>query len=177
MIKPIRKILGQFGGNELLTLILVLLAVAGVWGFIELADEVFDKDTQQFDDRMIKAMRRPGDPKTPIGPPWLHGVGRDVTAIGGVAVLVLAVLAVAGFLAMRRQYHAMWFVLASAAGAIILSSVLKWSFDRKRPDLVPHLSDVYTSSFPSGHSMMSAAIYITMGSLLARFVKERRSTI
>jgi undecaprenyl-diphosphatase len=68
-------------------------------------------------------------------------------------------------------------VLASAAGAIILSSVLKWTVDRARPKLVPHLSDVYTSSFPSGHSMMSAAIYITLGSLLARFVKERRAKV
>jgi undecaprenyl-diphosphatase len=177
MIKPIRKILGQFGGNELLTLLLMLLVGAGVWGFVKLLDKVKDKETQTFDDWAIKVMRKPDDLSKPIGPAWLHGVGRDVTAIGGVAVLVLVVLGVAGFLAMRRQYHGMWFVLASAAGAIILSSALKWTVDRARPQLVKHLSDVYTSSFPSGHSMMSAAIYITLGSLLARFVKERRAKI
>jgi undecaprenyl-diphosphatase len=32
---------------------------------------------------------------------------------------------------------------------------------------VPHLTEVYTSSFPSGHSTMSAAIYLTLGSLIA----------
>jgi len=46
---------------------------------------------------------------------------------------------------------------------------LKQLFDRPRPDLVPRLSYVMTSSFPSGHSMLSAAVYLTLGALLARF--------
>ncbi len=51
----------------------------------------------------------------------------------------------------------------------ILISRLKQLFERPRPVLVPRLSYVMTSSFPSGHSMLSAAVYLTLGALLARF--------
>jgi undecaprenyl-diphosphatase len=89
-------------------------------------------------------------------------------------VLVLVTLAVAGFLFLDRKYAGMAFVLVAVAGGLILSSILKSSFDRPRPDIVPHLSDVYTSSFPSGHSMMSAIVYLTLGTLLSQMVENRR---
>jgi undecaprenyl-diphosphatase len=97
-------------------------------------------------------------------------VGRDLTALGGVAVMTLVTLIVAGYLWMIRKYHAMWLVLIASFGGLLLSSGLKGIVDRPRPQLVPHLSQVYTSSFPSGHSMMSAVVYLTLGSLLARLV-------
>jgi undecaprenyl-diphosphatase len=46
--------------------------------------------------------------------------------------------------------------------------VLKGAFDRPRPDLVPPGALVYTASFPSGHSLMAAATYLTLWALLAR---------
>ncbi|MBR9904520.1 MAG: phosphatase PAP2 family protein, partial [Gammaproteobacteria bacterium] len=48
------------------------------------------------------------------------------------------------------------------------STVMKLGFDRPRPDLVPHEAMVYTASFPSGHSMMSAVTYLTLAALLIR---------
>ena len=75
---------------------------------------------------------------------------------------------------MRRQYHGMWFVLIATAGGLLVSSALKWIVDRPRPSVVPHLSYVTSSSFPSGHSMLSAVVYLTLGTLLARFVTGRR---
>ena len=36
---------------------------------------------------------------------------------------------------------------------------------------------VYTASFPSGHATGSAAAYLTMGALLARFQRQRRLKI
>jgi undecaprenyl-diphosphatase len=40
---------------------------------------------------------------------------------------------------------------------------------------VPHLREVMTLSFPSGHAMTSAAVYLTLGALLMR-ISERRIT-
>ena len=97
---------------------------------------------------------------------------RDFTAMGGVAVLVLITLAVVGYLLLVRAPKAALFVTTSVSGAIVLSFVLKATFARPRPDLVPHLSYVVTASFPSGHSMMAAAVYLTLAAMLARLQKS-----
>jgi undecaprenyl-diphosphatase len=65
-------------------------------------------------------------------------------------------------------------VFLAALGGLLLSSGLKHIFARPRPEAVTHLSYVYTSSFPSGHSMLSATVYLTLGSLLMRFQPKRR---
>ena len=89
-------------------------------------------------------------------------------------VLTLLSLAVAGFLWLRKMNGAMWLVLVASLGGLAACVLLKGVFDRPRPNLVPHLTAVHTSSFPSGHSMMSATIFLTLGTLLGRFVQERK---
>jgi undecaprenyl-diphosphatase len=156
----------RLGTAPLIALAAVLLLVGGTWVFIEIADEVTEGETQKFDDWALKRLRDAnGDP---IGPRWVQESGRDLTALGGVMVLTLLTFGVAGYLLMARKYHAMWLVLIATFSGLIVSTVLKHSFGRDRPDIVPHLSHVYTSSFPSGHSMLSAVVYLTLGSLLAR---------
>ena len=68
----------------------------------------------------------------------------------------------------------MGFLLGAVAGGCVLSLGLKSLFDRPRPELVPHLMTAYFSSFPSGHSMMSAVVYGTLGSVLSTLVTRRR---
>jgi undecaprenyl-diphosphatase len=162
------------GRYELTVLLAVLTVVAGTWGFVALADVVREGRTQSLDESILRALRRPENPSLPIGPVWMGEVARDFTAIGGVAVLLLTTVAVAGYLLFDRKFAAMGFVLAAVAGGLVISSILKGCFARPRPDVVPYLSQVYTSSFPSGHSMMSAIVYLTLGTLLARMIVRRR---
>jgi membrane-associated phospholipid phosphatase len=63
--------------------------------------------------------------------------------------------------------RAICLLLASLLGGLLLSETLKYAFDRPRPTVVPHLEQVLPHSFPSGHSMLSAAVYITITLLLA----------
>ena len=49
---------------------------------------------------------------------------------------------------------------------------MKHFFGRPRPELVPYLSQVYTSSFPSGHSLIAAVVYLTLGSILASVISK-----
>lgn len=177
MIQSLLSIFNWLRKREIVVLLAVLAMVLGTWAFIELADAVKEKDTQSFDERIIIKMRRSENLAIPIGPPWLHEVGRDVTALGGVAVLSGLTLVVAGFLVMRKQYHALWLVLIATFGGLGLSTLLKEIIARDRPSVVPHLSYVTTSSFPSGHSMLAAVAYLTLGSLLARLVVEWRVKI
>jgi undecaprenyl-diphosphatase len=160
------------GAHELSVLLGMLIIVVGSWGFLELADAVREGGTQALDEKVVQAFRKADDPATPIGPIWLVEAGRDITALGGNAVLAVFVLAVVGFLALDRKYHAMWFVLAAVFGGLVLGMLLKGFFSRPRPDVVPHLSHVLTSSFPSGHSLMSAVVYLTLGVLLTRMASS-----
>lgn len=162
------------GAHTSSMLVAALLVVLGAWVFIFVADEVKEGSTQRFDDWAIRALRRADDPNQPIGPTWLAEVARDLTGLGGVAVLTLVTAAVVGFLWLREKYGAMWLVLIATFGGFVLSSILKHAYHRPRPNLVAHLSAVYTTSFPSGHSMLSAVVYMTLGTLLANFVTERR---
>jgi undecaprenyl-diphosphatase len=126
---------------------------------------------------MIRSMRLPNDPAIPIGPPWLREAGRDLTALGGSTVLALMIFVVAGYLFLQKKYHAMWVTLICTTGGLAVSLVLKRIFSRPRPTEVPHLSETMTSSFPSGHSMLSAVVYLTLGMLLTRVVAGRASKI
>jgi undecaprenyl-diphosphatase len=155
-------------------LLTALVIVGASWLFIELADEVREGSTQQFDEWLIRSLRSPSDTADPVGPKWLEEMGRDLTALGGVAVLTLLTAVVIGYLVICRTYHAVWLVLAATVGGFVLSTLLKGWFDRPRPTLVPHLSYVTSASFPSGHSMLSAVLYLTLGTLLARLVEDRR---
>ena len=109
-----------------------------------------------------------------MGPDWVEEMARDLTALGGVAVLVVLTVAVGGFLVLDGKLRMAGFVVLAVAGGVVASSLLKGAFDRPRPQLVPHGSYVYTASFPSGHSMMAAVTYLTLGALLARSQKRRR---
>lgn len=171
--KRVHSVLEWIGTYEFPVMIAMLLLAGSVWAFIEIADKVMEGSTKRFDDWAIRAMRQADDPSKPIGPSWLSEVGRDLTALGGIAFLTLLTVALAGFLWIKRMYGAMLLVLAATIGGLIMSLVLKSVYDRPRPDLVPHLSQVLTSSFPSGHSMMSATVFLTLGALLGRFVQER----
>lgn len=156
------------------TLIPIILIGGALWGFIELLDEVSEGDTRSIDEAILLSFRVPGDPADPIGEPWLEEAMRDITALGSAPALVIAVLAVAGFLLLAKAYRPAIFTLVASGGGLVVSSLLKYTVDRPRPDLVPHGNLIYTSSFPSGHSMMSAVVYLTLAALVARLIERKR---
>ncbi|MBB3948763.1 phosphatase PAP2 family protein [Aureimonas jatrophae] len=153
---------------EIRGLVVLLLASGAIGAFLAIAGEVGEGDTHAFDDAILLWFRTPGDPSDPIGPLWVELAFRDITALGGMTVLTLITVTVAAYLALVRKWSSALLVLASVLGAILVSSLLKLGFDRPRPDVVSHLVDVHTLSFPSGHAMLSAATYLTLGALLSR---------
>lgn len=158
---------------ERVTLLLLVTVAGGLWGFVELADTVMEGETHEFDRWLLLLLRVPGDASDPLGPGWLEEAGRDITALGGVSVLTLITLLAGGFLVLQRKWRVALLLLAAVAGGLLLSSLLKFGFDRPRPDLVPHGALVYTASFPSGHSMLSAVVYLTLGAILASTERQR----
>lgn len=144
-----------------------------VWGFFEIAEDYPEGKYHRFDTMVLRGLRTAEHPAVPRGPLWLKDTMRDVSALGSAAVLIILVSGLAGYLLLQgRKASALAVALASAGGAA-LNVLLKSLSARPRPDIVPHLTEVTSSSFPSGHSMLSAIIYLSAGAMLARHSTSR----
>jgi undecaprenyl-diphosphatase len=167
MIRRVVEFVKKHTSRDATLLATMLIAVAGTLGFIELFDAVMEGDTAAFDHYVIDFMAQHR------GPVWFQEMARDITALGAPSVLGLATIAVLGFLLLRRQYHAFWLVLVAVIGGHLIGSNIKELVGRERPTIFEHGAVVFSKSFPSGHAMMSAVVYLTLGSLLSRLVEER----
>ena len=168
-----QRLLHWLGSHEMTVLVAVAGIAAGVWMFAALAGEVMEGDTQAFDRTVLLALRQPGT-LAPLGPPAVQEAARDITALGGVAVLAMGIGIVAGFLILDGKRNMALFVCGSVVSGMIMGTLLKDIFQRPRPDLVPRVAYFSGASFPSGHSMMSAVTYLTLGALLARSHERKR---
>jgi undecaprenyl-diphosphatase len=149
----------------------------GVLAFALIADETFEGEARGFDESILLALREPGDPTNPLGPAWLEHALLDITALGGYVILSMLVLGVAIYLIAAGKRGTALLVVGAVGSGTLLSETLKFGFARPRPDLVAHLAEVQSASFPSGHAMISAIAYLTLGVLLTRAHKQRRTKI
>jgi undecaprenyl-diphosphatase len=156
-------------------LLMLLAAAAAAWAFLAVGSEMREGETLALDRRILLAFRTPGDPSQPLGSQSFQEAMRDVTALGGFTVLTLVtVVAALAFAFHRKLRHAAVLVVAVLV-AQVGSEQLKGLYGRPRPELVPHGSYVYSASFPSGHSMLSATVYLTLAALIAT-LEPRRAT-
>lgn len=172
-LRFLKKHLVQRDREELLLLVGLLVLLGIMFVVVSLAGEVLEGDTQQFDERILAALRKADDPSTPLGPRWLEIAATDITSLGSATVLGLTVVAVVGFLLLQGLIRNAGFVLVASVGGWFLNDLLKALFARPRPSIVPHLREVFTMSFPSGHALTSAVVFLTLGALLMR-VADRR---
>lgn len=175
VFRPRRSATGQTGPRwtwtERLGLAMLILnsVVFGVLTYL-----VSAHSTQALDERVIQALRHAGQPEVPIGPRWFIELNRDFTALGGYGVLVTLTLLVTTFLLLEDKRHRARFAMLTIVSGYLLSMTLKHLVGRPRPDIVPWLSFPHSSSFPSGHSMMSAIVYLTLGLMLSELASHRR---
>ena len=162
------RLAAQVASLEKSLLIALGLAAFGLYLFASVADEVLGKEAHGFDTMVLLAFRDPNNLADQLGPRWFEEMMRDFTAFGGFGPLTVITLTAVGFLALTGKRHAAAMVMLSVASGILASSLLKWGFARPRPDVVPHAVAVSTLSFPSGHAMLSAVVYLTLGALMAR---------
>ena len=159
--------------RELTWLLMGLGCCVLLFVFLKLASEVMEGDTQGMDTRIVRALRKADDPSKPIGPAWMESVLEDLTALGGPTVTWLVILSLSGFLLLETKYRTALFVFVTAASGDLLNHAIKGLFSRARPTVVPHLRDAFSTSFPSGHSMESAIVYLTLAAMLMRILDGR----
>ena len=151
--------------------VLAILTSLGVFG--EISEDVSERDDKGFDRTILLAMRNVHDISKPWGSEATLEVGRDLSALGGITVLTALTLASIGAALFLRKPRLAALIGISISGGMMLTVMMKRGFDRPRPDLVPHSVFVTSAGFPSGHAMMSAIVYLTIGVLLARTQPQR----
>ena len=171
------ELLRSAGWREFVLLLAVAAVCGGILTFAGVTDLVREDELHEAEIRLMRDLRSAEDPSRPIGPPWLERWSREITSLGSGAVLSLMTSLVVGYLLIERWYASAVLVLVSVGGGTLLTAGLKGYFERDRPNAVPHLTDALFKSYPSGHSMMSSVVYLTLAVLLARTMKRRRVKI
>ncbi len=159
-----RALRGLLRQTDLRLLLMLLSVVLSIWIFVALADAVGAGATQALDDAIVQALHESSGA--------VRDMTRDITSLGSIPVLTFVSIAVVGFLALSRLYRALVLVLVAALGGTAWTFALKVFFSRERPPFATH-DVVSTMSFPSGHSALSAVIYLTLAALSARLVERR----
>jgi undecaprenyl-diphosphatase len=157
--------------NTLHILILLLSAVT-VTLFVSLGYEVQQGGTRDWDEQLLLALRTSPDTEIPQGPLWLQPAMLAITQLGSGVFLAIVAVAFVLLFARKKQYRAAGLLAVAALGGLLILLSLKAGFARPRPMIVPHLLSVTEFSFPSGHAMMSAVIYLSIASLLAHSIKS-----
>ena len=144
----------------------LIVAVIGAALFVTVASHVRSGSTQAFDESVIRWLAAHHTPA-------LDAAMVEITALG-TGVVVLMIVAVAGlFLVLTGHKYSAILLLASTFGGIVLNAVLKLGFDRPRPTIVIPAVHTASSSFPSGHAMSAAIVYVTVAYLAARLHKKK----
>jgi membrane-associated phospholipid phosphatase len=153
-----------------LPLLAALFALAGsLWVFGVLAGDIVEDETRN-DQRLAAWLHeRANDPVTDL----MH----VVTTLGNfVTLLVVTLIAVTVLWRRDRRTDAL-FVALAFSGAQVMSSGMKLGFRRDRPFFEDPLATEHTYSFPSGHALVSLAVYGSLALLLARRLSSLRSRV
>ncbi|WP_273852504.1 phosphatase PAP2 family protein [Guptibacillus spartinae] len=139
----------------------LLVAILAIMLFSELAEEILEKETLQFDQSIRSAI-------DPIRSDGLLNVIEVITELGAVWWITVVSIATVAILWFKKRdgWSILFFIIAQAAGGL-LTKVLKHFFARSRPT-VDAAYDAVGYSFPSGHAMGSFLLYGFIGYLIIR---------
>lgn len=140
-------------------------ALLFVSGFLELSEDVAQGVTEE--PALVRADRAVLVEVASLRRPWLTEVALDFTALGSPLVLALFSSLLAWALARCGLRGSAGVLVVAAASSGVWTALLKRFFERPRPDVVPRLIEVAGLSYPSGHSLSGAAVYVTAALLLA----------
>ena len=156
-----------------LRLVLELIVLAGlVLAFLKIGHEIGDDSMERFDRAILLAFRAsPGDP---LGSPGFEAAIMHLSGLGSGAVTGLVTVIAVAFLCLAGRWRFAALVLACALATLLAMWLLKGIYERPRPSIVTAIDPPGDASFPSGHSMISSALYLTLATMIARALPTRR---
>lgn len=138
--------------------------------FVKITSELLEHEGRGLDSSILTAVAK-------MRRPWLTGVAVDVTALGSITLVVLITAIALCILLALKDRPAAWQLLLNSVGAGIWTKITKNMIERARPEDVTHLVQVSGFSYPSGHSLVSASLYLTIALLAARHLPTMKGRI
>lgn len=153
--------------------LLLEIAIVGILvvTFLKIAHEV-QNGSEWFDHAILLALRN--SPEDPIGSQGFQAAVVNLSGLGSGAVSGLVTLIAICFLCLAGRFRYAALVFACAVGTLVVMMTLKGIYERERPSIVTPIEYQGDESFPSGHSMISCALYLTLATLIARALPKRR---
>lgn len=145
----------------------ILLGLAGATLLFAILAAAIGPEPTSFDLLVIQSLHEPGS-ADPVGPPWVEAFWSDVTVLGSGSIVAFLVVVVVAYLFLARHPKTALVVLLCITLAAVSAYVLKAFFERPRPMALEALISIDNYSFPSGHSVISAAVYPTLAAMVAR---------
>ena len=131
----------------------VALAAVAFWFFKKQADRVVTGRADRYDDVILEAVHQVDDPQ-------VTRVMEAITLLGTHAAIGTAAGITAIAMLRKGNQRDALTVAVSTAGAMAINTILKNIFQRERPvERARQIALPNSHSFPSGHSLLSAATY------------------
>lgn len=147
------------------------LAGLAISGFIEITDEILEEpEIKEIDAAVMAALAR-------HRVPWLNGPAVDITALGSLTLVALVSAVALTVLLLTGDRFGALQLAAASAGAGLWTLLAKGFIERARPEIVPHLVEVAGYSYPSGHSIAAASMYLTITILVSRHFRILRDRL
>lgn len=143
------------------TAVALAVGLVAALAFIEVTEELLEGEAAPFDRRVSLWLHR-------LDAPALLVVMRAFTWLGSVPFMFGVVALVAAWALRRRRRALAGVFVAVASAAEGLNLLLKVIFRRPRPDLATVIATPESYSFPSGHAMVSIAVYGMVALVAAR---------
>ncbi len=142
--------------------------------FAGLTAAVFQGYLRDFDLHWLQGLRRPDQPREPIGPDWGARIVRAISFAGNYHVLLPAIPVVAGLWMLFRKWAAGIYLLAVTGTSFGLNVLIKYTTDRARPPWAYRLVDQDGPGYPSAHAMVNTTAWLAIALLLARQASSRK---
>jgi undecaprenyl-diphosphatase len=146
---------------------LLALGVVAVGAFVKLTSELREGELDAFDRTVLLGAAS-------LRTPHANAMAVDLTALGSVTVITMVVLVVSLFLYLERHRRELLQLLLASIGGAVWTALLKNVLERERPSEIPRLVEVAGFSYPSGHSLTSAAVYLTLAFLACHRLRTSR---
>ena len=131
----------------------IAVAAIAFWFFARQAEHVVAGRAEELDETLMDLVHQTDSPVT-------RRVMQVITQFGSHALIGGCAGIAAISLSRKGKTRDAWTIVMSTAGAMALNTGLKAIFQRQRPqEMARHIRLPRSHSFPSGHSLLSAATY------------------